>query len=377
MLQYPVRGGGEAELRWFVAETDALRRVRPEASAAMRAKLIGETRRWVMRDLRGYDPERRPQWLARVLERFGGGGIDAWPEDVWEACGLEALWNICLDGVRGVPQSVVARQVPIRHRDLLLAVTGADTDIPVNDVLTRFCAAFLDQGVAGWPLPERERGFFRAFAALYRQAPGTPDRLLRGLSAEAARLLEAGVSPLDSACESLAALGVPASEWDGYIAATLLPLRGWAGMIHQTEERGDRVATPPPAGTLHEFVAIRLLLERLAVGHAARESAGFTGPLSELRAHLRARLAPWVPPGAAERAFPLFQLAQVLGWTPGELSDLPPAAWEALVREVEVFSETPRRRVFHLAFEARFRARRSTPSHCTRRARCAHRGSRW
>jgi uncharacterized protein YbcC (UPF0753/DUF2309 family) len=169
-------------------------------------------------------------------------------------------------------------------------------------------------------------------------------------------LLAGSISPLESACESLCLLGVPESEWNEYIAATLLPLRGWGGMIHQTEERSDRVAFPPRAGSLYEFVAVRLLLERIAITNAAREVCEYTGPLEGLRDHLRAQLAPWVPPGAAERAFPLFQIAQVLGWAPNELDELPPTTWEVLVREVEEFSEIPRRRVFHLAYEARFRA---------------------
>src|SRR5262245_36152931 len=51
MLQYPLRFGPTEELLWFVAETDALRRMR-EDSVAVRGRLVAETRRWVMRDLR-------------------------------------------------------------------------------------------------------------------------------------------------------------------------------------------------------------------------------------------------------------------------------------------------------------------------------------
>ncbi|MBP3955794.1 DUF2309 domain-containing protein [Gemmata sp. G18] len=358
LLQYPLQDvRNEAELQWFIEETDALRRVRPEASAAARSKLIGETRRWAMRDLRGNNSAERPAWLVRVLEEFGGDGVDMLPEEVWEACALESLWHSCLEGVRGVPQTASAPPVPVRHRDLLLAVAGADTDIPVNELLTRFCAAFLDQGVAHWPLPNREEGFFRTFGALYRESSRVPNRWLRGLDTELARLLDGNVAPLESACASLTALGVPETEWDAYTAAMLLSLRGWGGMIHQTEERRDRLPTPPKAGSLHEFVAVRLLLERLAVENAAREALDYTGPLTELRAHLRARLKPWVPPTPQMRAFPIFQLAQVLGWSPDELAAwLTPAAWDTLVREVEGFSDVPRRRVFHLAYEARFRA---------------------
>src|SRR5687768_3269463 len=53
MLQYPLRSGPTEELLWFVAETDALRRVRADTSAALRRRLLAETRRWVLREWRG------------------------------------------------------------------------------------------------------------------------------------------------------------------------------------------------------------------------------------------------------------------------------------------------------------------------------------
>src|SRR2546421_405489 len=52
MLQYPLRYGPTEELLWFMADTDALRKVRPDVSAAVRGRLVAETRRWVLRDLR-------------------------------------------------------------------------------------------------------------------------------------------------------------------------------------------------------------------------------------------------------------------------------------------------------------------------------------
>jgi hypothetical protein len=357
MLQYPMRLGPANELQWFVAETDALRRVRPEVPAATRARLIAETRRWAMRDLRrGSGRNGRPPWLTEVFSRFREAEIETWPEEVWEAFTLKSLWAICLEGVRGVPHSATPPRVPIRHRDLLLRVADVDADLLVNELLIRFCATFLDQGIGHWPLPNREKGFFQSFCSLYRQSLGPPDRWRHGLARELARLQDAGVAPLESARESLAALGVPEAEWDEFIGATLLPLRGWGGIIRHTEERPDRVATPTPPGSLYEFVAVRLILERFALARAAREAIGYDGLLAGLRDHLRARLKPWAPPAAEERAFPAFQLAQLLGWSPEELYRLTPAAWESLVREIESFTTTERRRVFHLAYEARFRA---------------------
>src|SRR5947209_1946379 len=86
MLQYPLRSGPTEELLWFVAETDALRRVRGDVSAAARGRLIAETRRWVMRDLRvwngngathGTDRRARAS-LAGLFERFGERAIESW-----------------------------------------------------------------------------------------------------------------------------------------------------------------------------------------------------------------------------------------------------------------------------------------------------------
>jgi uncharacterized protein len=355
MLQYPIRTGPASELQWFVGETDALERVRSDVSAGKRGKLIGETRRWVMRDLRGATGDRRPAWLPEVLYHFREGGIENWREETWEALALETLWHVCRAGVEGVRHSAKAPPVPVRHRDLLLAVGKVDADLPVNELLIRFSAAFLDQGIGHWPLPGRERGFLDSFCSLYRQPIGAPDRWREGLAAELARIQDSGIRPLESVRESLVDLGVPEEEWEPFVAATLLPLRGWGGMVQQTTERGDRVATPTPAGTLDEFIAVKLILERFAIAHFARESLDYRGPLAKLRAHLRARLKPWMPPIAEERAFPVFQLAQLLGWSPDELHRLTGSDWQALVEEIERFTDLEQRRVFHLAYEARFR----------------------
>ena len=101
MLQYPLRTGPTEELVWYVAETNALRRVRREASSAIRARMIAETRRWVMRDLRGgadvslngapKRPHGRPvpASLVELLGRFGESTMESWSEDDWESFTLQ------------------------------------------------------------------------------------------------------------------------------------------------------------------------------------------------------------------------------------------------------------------------------------------------
>ena len=71
--------------------------------------------------------------------------------------------------------------LPIRHRDLLRAATGADADVLVHDKLIPFCGSFVDQGLARWELPRREEGFWAAFCNLYRRPGGPPERWRRAL----------------------------------------------------------------------------------------------------------------------------------------------------------------------------------------------------
>jgi uncharacterized protein YbcC (UPF0753/DUF2309 family) len=353
MLQDPLRAGPAEELEWFAAEADAMRKVRPDASAAARTRFVAETRRWVMRDLRGRASA--PEGLRQLLAEFGEARIETWSDATWEAFAVRALWQVCHDGYAALPATAAPAVTPARHRDLLQAATGFDIDPPVNDLMTRFCAAFLDQGLSHWPLPDRERGFYASFLTLYSRPGGPPDRWLAGLRGELARQAAAGFGPLESAADSLEQLGVPESEWEEYTAAALLALRGWAGMVRQVEERGDRVAHPIPGDSLAGFLAIRLILERLALAHAAADHIGYRGPLSGLRAELVRRAPPPARPATGTRAFALFQLAQVLGWSPGDLARLDAAGWATLVAEVEGFDSLERRRVFHLAYERRFR----------------------
>jgi hypothetical protein len=57
----------------------------------------------------------------------------------------------------------------MRPRDGILANHGVDIDAIVHPFLTRLSGAFLDQGIAYWPMPEREGGFLRAADAALRE----------------------------------------------------------------------------------------------------------------------------------------------------------------------------------------------------------------
>jgi uncharacterized protein YbcC (UPF0753/DUF2309 family) len=366
MLEYPLRGGPTEELVWHVAETNSLRKVRADASSLIRAQLIAETRRWVMRDLRGghelnqngssHGPAnaRLSDSLTELLDRSGESTMETWTDDDWEGFALQAMWRVCCDGIRDLPNYTQQPAFPVRHRDLIFEITGEDSDALVHERLVRFCAAFLDQGFASWPLPRADEGFFSAFASLYRQPHGPPDGWMHGMAKELDRLESEGLSPLETILESLEILGVPEDEWDDYLSATFLALRGWGGMVQQIELRGDRAVQPIPQGSLVEFLAVRLLLERFALAQTARDALNFRGPLSELRHAAQQQFDQHWPPSVEQRAFQVFKLAQIRGLSPDVLYRLSKDDWAILLEEIEAFNGIERRRIFHMAYEMRF-----------------------
>ena len=362
MLEHSLLSAPAAELRWFVAQTDALKRFRADIPADRRESYVEQTRHWVVRDLLSAQ-HRESQTSIRAMpeqQRLGGllrdvdlRLIDDWDESHWEAFTLQTLWRICRAGMHGLPRAA-SNATCERHRDALLDATGEDADLLVHEVLIPFCAAFVDQGFARWPLPEREKGFLHSFRALHGQSHAKLRPWMAKLPNELRRWQQAGLGPLASIHASLKQMGVPNGQWTPFLTKTLLALRGWAGMLRQLELRQETAVHPTPKGTIVEFLAIRLLLDRLASEDIARRLLPIDSQPNELR--MMRQLRPiGAGPSLDQRAFPLFQLAQIMGWLPMDLYRMSKIQWATLVTEIEQFSSLERRHVFQLAYERKYR----------------------
>ncbi len=355
MLEHPPRLGADAELRWLIAETDAVRRFPDETPIDVKNQLLDQTRRWVMRDYaaRGAEAETRPDdAVTTLLSTLNGARVEQWTDADWETFTLTLLWRVCNKGAHaaGPPAPAVA---PLRHRDVLLAASGQDADLLVHGELIRFCGAFLDQGFAAWSLPDRDAGFLQAFFSLHRDARPV-EEWLRGLPDEIRRIEEAGLTPLRSIAESLRILGVTETEREGYLAQSLLALRGWAGILWQMETNAEWAARPAPSGTLVEYLAVRLILERLALSWLAEVFLGRPVKLRRLKRLLRRQYPRRPRSSSQQRAYLIFQLASIRGWGPADLARLSKDDWSRLVEEIESFGGVDRRRLHQRAFERHY-----------------------
>jgi len=237
------------------------------------------------------------------------------------------------DLLRASAAPPAAAPPPRRPRDRLLAATGVDADHLAHPLLIRFTAAFLDQGVAYWPMPEREHGLLAAFRALYGRAGGPPDPFLRGLPA--CLRAQRGWAAERTARWALAELGVPEEDHAEVVTATLLSLRGWAGMVRQFEVRPDRAPVEPRPARLVDYLAVQLTLDLFAARHVAAT----------------ADPAPVAPPAARlELVYEAFVLARLMDVPLADRERA--AAWLAVVDGCDAVE---RRRLLHLAYERRHR----------------------
>ena len=315
------------ELAWILEETDALSRFRTDVPASGRSALAA---------------------LREMNDRV---------DDERRAVGR--LWTSCLDAIArtDAPPDPGGTMTPVRHREWLFAVHGIDTDTWIHPPLIRFLAGYLDQGLAHWSMPGRERGIHGCFLELYGTSLAARcGKWARTLPKIVADDRAAQRNAFDSIAHSLVRLGVDEDEYDEYLAAELLALRGWAGIVRQIEERPDRVPARGLDVTLRGYLAVRLLFERAALDEAARRLSLSESP-SDLRGRLRRQLLAPPPPTSVERAWPLFHVAQLCGVDASIVEQWTPASVAELESELQELSGMRRRRLLHQAFERAIRYR--------------------
>ena len=314
------------ELSWILEETDALSRFRTDVPASARS-------------------------LSGALSELEDRAAE-------ERRAVHRLWNACVDAVSRAGESPFpATDTLIRHRDWLQALHGLDTDAWIHPPLIRFLAGYLDQGLAHWEMPGRHRGIHGCFLEIYSSTLAAQcGHWARTLPALVAADRAAGWRAASSIENSLAQLGVADEEYESYLSAELLALRGWAGIVRQIEERPDRVPARDLTVTLRGYLAVRLLFERAALDQAARQLS-FAGPLSQLRPWLRQQLRPPAPKSALERAWPLFHVAQLRGLDASIVEQWTPRHVAEVERELEELDGVRRRRILHQAFERAVRHR--------------------
>lgn len=252
----------------------------------------------------------------------------------------QALWDVCLARVKPQPAPVASR--PKRPRDAVLAQFGIDMDLLAHPPLIRLVGAYLDQGIAYWPMPLRGQGLLKASRKIMSQAPAIFPAHLAGVRAAFQRQECSGMDAEAVVLDALEQLSVPADQWEEFITEELLALRGWAGMIRMLENDVTLAPHDRIRCSIMEFLALRLTYTLAALKDITGDAAAW-----------RATKVPAPRFDPLTHCARMFDVAQLLGISSSDFKALPDEELARLVQEVAACHEIERRRLLHLAYERR------------------------
>jgi uncharacterized protein YbcC (UPF0753/DUF2309 family) len=214
---------------------------------------------------------------------------------------------------------------------------------PVDEVihpwLIRLCSVFLDRGMAYWPMPHSQRGFYESVRTLLSRRGGIFPRYLTGLDEEFARQEYFSFSATDAVLDYLDTLRFREADWDDVLQAELLALPGWAGLIRTLEEDPGLAHQASVPSSLMDFLAVRLTMARVASRLGAADTAPQESPLKTQQQRRLSRTAR------------VYDAARVVSLSADEITRLSDSEWVAFVGEVKACNGLERRRIFHLAYE--------------------------
>jgi uncharacterized protein YbcC (UPF0753/DUF2309 family) len=169
-------------------------------------------------------------------------------------------------------------------RGLLLSLTGEDLMDALRPQLQAHLASHLDQGLAAWHSRDRSKGFYaswrncatRELSWVFDDLPHWHQYLemLPDDSVEAIIL-------------ELRQLGLPQSRWMGYLERLALELPGWSGMFLWRHGRPGYDNQHDTHIDMADYLAVRLLLERLFAHRLCRERWNIEPSLDMIRWHFR------------------------------------------------------------------------------------------
>jgi uncharacterized protein YbcC (UPF0753/DUF2309 family) len=214
---------------------------------------------------------------------------------------------------------------------------------PVDEIihpwLIRLCSVFLDQGMAYWPMPRRERGFYESVRTLLGRPGSIFPQFLMGLDDEFARQEYFSFTSTDAVLDYLDTQCFREPDWQSFIQDELLALPGWAGLIRRLEEDPSLAPHENLPCSLMDYLAVRLTMARVASHMGAAESVPQESPL---KTEEKRRMS---------RAARVYDAARVVSLSAAEIASLSDDEWVSFTTEVKSCNGLERRRILHLAYE--------------------------
>lgn len=292
----------ESQLNWNIDELGALDRVQDDVPKAVRTFLLGENAAAVdeknlirqlwhsiltqlglsesvphPENLLDIAPEQAEEWIRLAVQAHSGGAERTLHETMRAEAGA-ALSRFMADIGDGLTLGGFIR-----------AITGVDILDAIKPQLIRICASALDEGIAPWQLPERETvGLYAGWRRMFRFDANPVFFELPEWSGLMDKLPE---DPVEAIVEQLTFLNLPQAKWAGYLRGLALELPGWAGMINWRQRHPDYRTANPAEINLADYLAIRLVYDRLWLGQICRDVWKIEAKLPAIEGYFRKNLS--------------------------------------------------------------------------------------
>lgn len=193
----------------------------------------------------------------------------------------------------------------------------------IDQQVIKWTSAFVDEGMAGWSMPDRRSGFYSAWRKLAQHDASC--RLL-GIKNFAEKIAALPEDPEQSIQNSLQTLQIPEARWPDYLTRMLAQLPGWTGLVRWRGTNPDDPIQKASPIDVPQYLAVRLFYEQEFVEVQVRRQYNISGNLPAISQHLAENgAAPKAAISSYKRAvcgdaWRLFRLSQLLGISEEKLS---------------------------------------------------------
>ena len=255
---------------------------------------------------------------------------------------LDELWQTALS-VRGLVDPRVADkdgraeqdgnlrlELPIRRAlsDWLDDLTESSIVATIDEQMIKWVSSFVDEGMAGWTMPEKRSGFYAAWREL---AAFDASGAFLGIDGFASKVAALPDDPQAAIRQSLNSLQIPEDRWTDYLTRVLAQLSGWTGYVRWRGLNPDDLTQKECQIDIVHYLGVRLFYEAELVGVAAKRHWNISGTLPAITKFLETHRDDSKPSVGANtlavcrEAWRVFHLAQLLA--------LPADAIRAMTKE--------------------------------------------
>jgi len=286
-LTTPLEPVTACQLNWQIEEMDAFRRVQADVDTEAKSRLLeaagAPNEETAVNDL----------WQA-CLESLGLEHYALHPEDLVEMSldesGPAHEGALDTQHIQRLIHKDAAKRLKylledvgdhVSLRSLIKALTGIDLMDDIRPIMIRRMAAFLDQGMASWPTPGRDKGFYSAWR---EGAAKDPAWIIDSIPEWQDHLESLPDDALETIIAELIRMDLPRERWVRYLEIKALELPGWSGMFLWRHLHPGYEEQAFPVQML-DYLAVRMVLERLVAQRLCRDIWQIEPGLKTLRGY--------------------------------------------------------------------------------------------